>query len=160
VSAATGLTDDQYQRVRAIVRGDRDGIDTLQTAVELHQLAWNWNWDDLQDVPRQIIRHPLCDRGTALLIYWRAAPRWYYQFANRDEVASKHAWSLPHYDLVKEIEERYVAGGYSQGEIAFDPSNDEGIDWIAEYEDEESKQLIPDIMNEPSPGRRLDRGHF
>jgi hypothetical protein len=160
MSATTGLTDDQYERVRAIVRGDRDGIDTLQTAVELHQLAWNWNWDDSQNIPLQIVRHPLCDRGTALLIYWYAGPRWYYQFANRDEVAAKKAWSLPHYDLVKEIEERYIVGGYAQGEIAFDPSNDEGIDWIAEYEDEESKQVIPEIMKEPSPGRRLDRGRF
>jgi hypothetical protein len=155
----TGLTEEQYQRVLAILWEGKE-ISALQSAVELHQLAWNWNWDDSRDVPGQIIRHPLCDRSTALLIYWRAGPRWFYQFATRDEVAAKADWGLDDYDLIKEIEKRYLAGVYTQAGIAFDPSNENGYNWTTSYKDLESKQTIPEMLKMPSPGRVLDRAAF
>jgi Domain of unknown function (DUF4274) len=35
---------------------------------------------------RRILDNPLCDMGTALLVFWRNSPLWQYQFASRDEV--------------------------------------------------------------------------
>jgi Domain of unknown function (DUF4274) len=53
---------------------------------EWHQVAWNWNRDNGQDVLRWIIRQSTCDRGTTLLVYWGGAPRYFAQYAAREEV--------------------------------------------------------------------------
>jgi len=58
---------------------------------EWHQVACNWNWDDGADELRWIIQQPTCDRGTALLVYWHGGPRYYAQYATRDEVPSMRA---------------------------------------------------------------------
>ncbi|MGX2954874.1 DUF4274 domain-containing protein [Shewanella sp. JL219SE-S6] len=37
---------------------------------ELHYVAANLNWDNGLESPAAILNHPLCDAGTALLLYW------------------------------------------------------------------------------------------
>src|SRR5712691_6236599 len=46
------------------------------TPDEWHQVAWNWNWDSGVEALQWIIRQPMCDRGTALLVYWMGGPRY------------------------------------------------------------------------------------
>ncbi|HMA36315.1 MAG TPA: DUF4274 domain-containing protein [Chloroflexia bacterium] len=170
-TSTTGLSEEQWSRLQEFFWPDvpedapEDAYEQAQTAVlqqlttpeELHQLAWNYNWDDGEQVPAWIIRQSFCDRGTALLLYWRTSPRWYYQYASRDEI-SKYA--VGSYDLLKEIEARYVSGYYTQQNIRFDPTDDEGSDYTKDYTELTAKQSIPTIMNQPSPGRVLERGAF
>lgn len=124
------------------------------TPDEWHQVAWNWNWDSGVEPLRWIVQRPKCDRGTALLIYWYAGPRYFAQYASREEVLE---YSLEHYDLIMAIERAYLAGFYTRQEIAFDPSDDAGFDWTAEYAAEPLQRPIPAAMYTASRGRKLER---
>lgn len=124
------------------------------TPDEWHQVAWQWNWDSGVEPLRWIIGQPACDRGTALLIYWYGGPRYLSQYASREEVPD---YSLEDYDLVMAIERAYLGGFYTRQEIAFDPADDAGFDWTAEYASEPLLRPIPAVMYAASPGRRLSR---
>lgn len=123
---------------------------TQATPSEWHQVAWNWNWDSGIEPLQWIIRQAACDRGTALLIYWYNGPRYLAQYAMRAEVPD---YKLEGYDLMLEIEQAYLAGRYTHAEIAFDPHDDEGHDWTAEYADIPYRHPIPQLMYMASPGR-------
>lgn len=46
----------------------------------LRQLVENYNWDDGFAIPVEVVKHPLCDLGLALLLFWEYdTPRMYYQ---------------------------------------------------------------------------------
>jgi hypothetical protein len=121
-----------------------------QAPTELHALAFSWNWDDDLKPMSEIIRSPICDKGTALLIYWYAGPVWLYQtYANEDEI--KGSYERERYRLVKEIEEKYTSGFYKSETINFDPSRD----WPESYRGETLKQEIPEVMLKPSSGKKL-----
>ncbi len=122
-----------------------------------HQVAWNWNWDGGVEVLKWIISQPQCHKGTALLVYWYGGPRYDSQFASAEEVPT---FIRETYDLVREIEEKYLAGFYTSDGIKFDPHADEGIDWTAEYADIEPKVAIPEIMYEPSGGETVKRESY
>jgi hypothetical protein len=168
----TGLSQEQYDLLLKIFSPSEEDEDTdvyvflekITTPEELHQLAINYNWDDGIGIPDWIIRQPFCDRGTALLVYWHAAPRPNYEYANRDEVLKKRGsiseYEIEYYDLVKEIETRYLTGFYTQQNIAYDPTNDQGHDFTQEYLEYEAKQILPSIMLEATPGKVLERASF
>jgi Domain of unknown function (DUF4274) len=122
------------------------------TPEDWHQVAWHWNWDSGVEPLQWIIRQDTCDRGTALLIYWKGGPRYLAQYAERGEVPE---YTVEDYDLVREIEAAYLAGRYTQTQIAFDPQNDLGYDWTAEYVDQPSRHPIPERMYMTTPGRQL-----
>jgi Domain of unknown function (DUF4274) len=119
---------------------------------EWHKIASGWNWDGGVEPLKWIIRQPQCDRATALLVYWKGGPGFMAQYDSRDEVPS-HA--LANYDLVKEVERRYLSDFYTRYEIAFDPRKHAGLDWTKEYADITKKQPIPDRMHQALRGRDL-----
>jgi hypothetical protein len=133
---------------------------TQASPEEWHQVAWSWNWDNGVEELRWIIRQPTCDRGTALLVYWYGGPRYFAQYASRDEVPE---YQLEEYDLVMEIERRYLAGAYLRQEIAFDPHDDDGgadergFDWTLEYVDLPNRHPISEAMKHASPGHLVGR---
>jgi hypothetical protein len=92
---------------------------------ELHLFASLYNWDGGLDDLHRIVRHPLCDLGTALLVYWRGQPGFYLQYPDRT-VVPDHAHEV--YDLLREIEQRVAAGEYRTARQPFDPAADEGQD--------------------------------
>jgi hypothetical protein len=124
------------------------------TPVDWHQVAWNWNWDSGVEPLRWIIRQDRCDRGTALLIYWYGGPRYLAQYVQRGEVPG---YAVEHYDLVMEIEAAYLAGRYTSTQIAFDPRNDLGHDWTAEYADQPYRRPIPEQVYTATWGSTLVR---
>ena len=127
---------------------------TQATPDEWHQVAWNWNWDSGVEALQWIIRQPMCDRGTALLVYWMGGPRYLAQYTERTEVPH---YSLEHYDLLMEIERGYLTGRYTGAEIAFDTHDDEGHDWTGEYADIPYRRPIPQPMYAASPGHKVAR---
>ena len=148
------LSEQQKANVLRVMFENFEEIKTLQSPLELHAVASNWNWDDGCKILEWIIRNPACDKGTALLLYWHACPKWLYQYTDRDEVPE---WSRTDYDFVKELEGRYLSGFYKQTEIAFNPSNDEGTNWLEEYAEVKVTQRIPDQMKKAISGITIDR---
>ncbi|MCU8008923.1 MAG: DUF4274 domain-containing protein [Shewanella sp.] len=88
-------------------------ISDLQSMEELHFVAANLNWDnDDPDMVRAIIEHPLCDAGTALLLYWYGQGFYY---------STPETLDTPFGQLFKTITDRFVARGYASYKIHFDP---------------------------------------
>ena len=151
----THLTNKQKESIAQLLFDNNiEELKKLTSPLELHVVAANWNWDDGCELLTWIIRNPICDKGTALLIYWHAGPGWQYQFLNRDEVPK---YARANYDLIKEIETRYISGFYTEASIAFDPSNDEETDWTTMYAKISTRQEIPKQMRISTSGISIDR---
>lgn len=110
---------------------------------ELHAFADAYNWDQGEHVFFELIKNRMCDAGTALLIYWRAAPEWHLQYTDRSELHEINATML---DLINEIEQRYVADDFKSKKIPFDPA-----EYVGVYEDfrDRFKRDLPAQMYEP-----------
>lgn len=113
------LTDDDQDRPF------REFLASVTDPAELHLFAQRFNWDGDVDDLRRVVRHPLCDLGTALLIYWRGQPGFYLEYADRNAVP---AFAREVYDLLREIEGMVAAGRFKAATQPFDPANDEGTD--------------------------------
>ena len=88
-------------------------ISDLQSMEEVHFVAANLNWDDDDpDIVRAIIEHPLCDAGTALLLYWYGQGFYY---------STPETLNTPFGQLFKTITDRFVTRGYASYKIHFDP---------------------------------------
>ena len=155
---ARKLTDIEKKRVQDALNDELD-YHELQTPEEWHQFVMGWNWDDGYEPLAWIAEQAQCDRGTALYLYWLAAPRFFCQYGDRDEVES---YQLDNYDFVKTIETRYLRGFYKRQEIRFDPTDMDntgagGTDLTQEYMDQVQKRPLPQPMFEPSPGEPVAR---
>ncbi|UXK09313.1 DUF4274 domain-containing protein [Shewanella putrefaciens] len=88
-------------------------ISDLQSMEEVHFVAANLNWDDDDpNIVRAIIEHPLCDAGTALLLYWYGQGFYY---------STPETLNTPFGQLFKTITDRFVTRGYASYKIHFDP---------------------------------------
>ena len=149
------LSKEQKRNVRKALNGQLS-VKKLQTSLEYHYLAWHWNWDEGIKPLEWIIQQPNCDRGTALLIYWHGAPTWFCQYENKQDVKTNEG-TLTLYNFLKKIEKRVEDNFYTTQAISFDPQNDEGHDWTAEYSDKLIKSPIPEKMLRLSSGIQLKR---
>ncbi len=125
---SSAISKRQQRRIQAALYGvggeETDPLDLVKQAEdskELHLFAANWNWDDIRtaDVLRSIIHNPLCDRGTALMIYW-LTDGMFCQYANECDVPD---WEREVYLLAMEIEHLMRTGGFQHQNIRFDPKN-------------------------------------
>jgi hypothetical protein len=89
------LSPEQAERVRYLLDGDWHvddaesdqvpeywvefdrALSQVETPEELHEFVDRWNWDGGSEPIRRVLAHPLCDRGTALMVYWRLEPIFY-----------------------------------------------------------------------------------
>jgi hypothetical protein len=116
-----------------------------------HQVAMGWNWDGGVAPLEWMIRQPKCDRGTALLIYWRGGPGFFKQYARREDVPPELSSEL--FNLLEEVEGRFMSGFYTRQEIAFNPRSDDTYDWTTRYAEAVGK--IPAQMFAAAPGREV-----
>lgn len=125
------------------------------TARLLHKCVANYNWDGGFGPMRRAIRHPKCDLGTAMMVFWRCDPRFYYEAVCEGDfksVESGGAWNL-----VREVISKVRRGHYKTAGLSFNPSNDSGADWT---EGKKSPEAIgvPGFMCVPvRPGRKDER---
>lgn len=147
------LTDEAKERIQETLEDafeNPDKVEALQCSLELHMFAATWNWDNATKEPLFcVIRDPRCDKGTALRLYWAGDPVDLYEtYADGDEVKD---YEQERYDLLKEIETRFVSGFYTRQEICFDPRTD----WIPGLTSSDKlKHPLPLIMLEPTPGAK------
>jgi len=124
----------------------------LNSPGELHEFVLQYNWDMGYELPRWVINNPSCDRGTALMIYWMGGVGYYSQYERREDVP-KH--ELTGYDLMREVEQKYLSDFYKTNQILFNPRYDRqkgrnGYDWTRAYDDLPTRRPIPPKMLEPS----------
>jgi hypothetical protein len=137
------LTPEQSERVRYLAedewgRGSEDEaaqwaefdrVLAQMSAAELHAFVDQMNWDGGgADRLNRVLAHPLCDRGTALMIYWLARPTFYLAYQTRDRVRDEVGWALEEFDMLREIERRFADGTFASADIAFNPADDRGLD--------------------------------
>ena len=113
------LTDDDHDKP------SREFFASVTDPEELHIFAGLYNWDGGVEDLQRVARHPLCDLGTALLVYWLGQPGFDLRYSDRDAVPGhrRETW-----DLLREIEERVAAGAYRTATQPFNPANDKGED--------------------------------
>lgn len=118
------------------------------TAPELHQFVQHWNYDDGIEPFNWIVKQKICDKGTALCLYWFLQPDYFCKFKNEDEI--KEDVNYETYKLIKEIEQRYCNSFYEDENFSFNPKD--------EFLDENSNtRCIPKEMLEKSAGTIFER---
>ncbi len=122
-----------------------------------HRLALYANWDSTEDdVWQWIVTQPDCDRATALAIFWKAEPEYYLRYLDARSVP---AGERAEYGLLTIIRDRWLAGGYTRSELAFDPDVDAWpLDFTAlrgQYGGRVDA-LMPPAMRVRLAGRKID----
>jgi hypothetical protein len=141
------LTPKQSERVRYLLEGgwgqaesddlpeywtafDR-ALGQVESSEELHEFVDRWNWDGGSEPIRRALAHPLCDRGTALMAYWRIDPLFYLkpEHDTRAKVELK-LWpdALVHWDMLRDIERRLTSNEFRSARMPYDPTSDRGRD--------------------------------
>src|ERR1700741_51804 len=90
----------------------------LTSSPQLHYLANIYNWDDGPDVLNWVIDSPLCDFGTALLIFWRAEPSYYTKYSSVSDAG--YDGEVLH--LLLKIISKYKSGHFKYSKIKYDPT--------------------------------------
>lgn len=91
-------------------------VANLPTAQALFYFASQYNWDSGIAIPNVIANHPLCDRATALMLFWNAGA-----------MDCLNATTAPTYQeewftFCKLITQRLLEGHYPEGPNSFDPN--------------------------------------
>ena len=154
-------TERQRHRILELRRREGLGVEMEDVAVmdswELHHFAAMYGGGDAEAKLLEVIHHPECDRGTALMIYWTNAPHYFLRYAEREEV---QPYELDGWDLLHEIERRFQGEGFTRQNIWFDPFNDKqtrsvrGHDWTVDdsLTDRPVKRGIPSGLMKTSGG--------
>jgi hypothetical protein len=145
------LSKSQLKRVQRMFRDEWESkdelwqfYDTITDPEELHRYADGFNWDTGVEELHRVIQHPLCDRGTAFLIYWRGGPGYYARYADRSETPNSDR--ADHFVLLQEIERKIIAGLFPTNRFHYDPKNDNGHDMTTKYSSGPKKRSIPPEM--------------
>jgi hypothetical protein len=130
-----GIIGVAYQKL-AKRRNFVDDLETFSPA-ELHGFCEGYNWDDGEELMCRIAAMPTCDKGTASLIFWLFDP-----IINMEEGSGFE------FEILQDLQKRYVSGFYSYNTIRFDPTVDMGFDWTAEAR--EKNYPLPEEMFKPN----------
>ncbi len=124
-------------------------IAEIETSEELHQLAYIQNWSAHRiEVARAIVKHPLCDFGTGLQIYWRLEFSWrILQYESRNAIQSEE--HQHRFDLMVFIEEKLASLDFPSRRIAVVSREFFKMFFAVQGP---IKRKIPDILFENSPG--------
>jgi hypothetical protein len=123
-------------------------LSAMDSPLELHFCALGFDWDTGVDALTRIIEHPLCDRGTALAIFWYGAPDFHYGKPR----AKLRDYERVVRDLLELIERRTAERSFATEEIRFDPTRARDKDLTAHAREPHADRAIPAVMFEPSPG--------
>lgn len=125
--------EDDYSRSWETFRHELLQIDS---PIALHCLAANLNWDYGTTGIRMALDHPLCDAGTALMLYWLGEPG--HIARQEPEVVA----------LLNLIQERYLAGSFGPARISIDPHDIFGENKVQVGD----VSAIPSMLLTPTPG--------
>ncbi len=120
----------------------------FETTEELRRFAQKYsNWGDFPTLLFEVIRNPKCDKGTALHVFWSSDPVSFFElYADEEEALKAGEYSRDYYQLLVELQEKYVEGFYLESDFYVDPEKETGGDFISD----KLKTQIADIMRRPS----------
>lgn len=104
----------KYPGVLSKFRWKKEIIPTTKNEIDL--LTQSYNWDNGLKFLLWAVKHPLCDKGTALTIYWLGTPLWFTQFSKKSEVDS---WAQDNFTLLKTIEKRIKKDDFQSNDFVF-----------------------------------------
>lgn len=124
----------------------RKNLKPISDPIVLHYVAWlsaeTLTWHDVGfEWPNTVLKHPACDGGTALMIYWLSDPIFRY-------TAGSDNWQKPLLSTLKRLEKNYLEGQYKSFKIRFDPKP-----LFPKKADLTQMNWIPYGMTIPSRGR-------
>lgn len=114
------------------------------TTEEWHQFVQNYNYDDGNEPFEWLVKQKTCDKGTVLCLYWHLQPDFFCDKETVDDLFKDD------YNLIKEIEKRFVEGFYETERFSFDPT-DEFLNA------ETNVTCIPPIMQQKTNGVPFER---
>ncbi len=129
------------------VSPDRQIFDAIDNPLELHFIADNYNWDDGAEVLNWIIESPLCDKATAMMIFWRAQPDYCTNFATKEEAE----YDGDIWELLQNIMRNMEQGFYTHAHLEYDPAKDPAAE-ETNIDNVRSKWKIPELMKVPLKG--------
>ncbi|MGN6545548.1 MAG: DUF4274 domain-containing protein [Aureliella sp.] len=118
------MTDQQLARIDFLLYDCEDDdtfaetLRRIESPAELHALAAQIDWDGGLSKLNSIVAHPLCDRGTALLIYWHGEPAYFAEFASNEDVP---AVNRPLKQFLNRVEAQLMTDHFKSNTICFDP---------------------------------------
>ncbi|KIO77832.1 hypothetical protein TH53_06735 [Pedobacter lusitanus] len=115
------------------------------TAEEWHQFVQNYNYDDGNAPFEWLIRQKICDKGTALCLYWHLQPDFYCHEKNKTDIIDQD------YLLIQEIEKNFSDNFYESEQFSFDPIESDFFDSST------NTACIPKIMLEKTNGILFNR---
>lgn len=96
---------------------DFEAFQTLSSA-EQYFLATEYNWDDGTVVLNWIIDSQICDKGTAIMIFWMADPDYYFDYT--EEIIDD--WAKDVWKLLQKIIKKIYNGEFTKSTYGFNPT--------------------------------------
>lgn len=122
------------------------------TPQQRHTFVRRANYDAGESLVRLVLDDPTTDRATALAAYWILGASYYSRYASADDVPQDER---PTWELLRTIEDRHAAGFWADHGIAFDPTDDDEIDWTDDYGAPVARP-VPELMRRAVPGELVD----
>lgn len=149
------LSNDEKRFVERFTEGDlpnRRDFAKLKSSEALHSLAGHFNWDGGVRVMHWVVESKLCDKATAMMIYWLANPGHFYsdRYSSHQDLATDET-----FQLIKKIEENVRRGFYKKENIFYDPQSTHigQVERENVFTDPTVRAKIPDFMLEPQVGQ-------
>lgn len=108
-----------------------------------------YNWDNGNDRLYETLNNKHCDKATALMIYWRSDPKFYYSRYN-SEADIPEGWQFNGYKLMKEAEKLLLENNFPET-IGYTPDKDRVPT------DESVLRKIPSQLLLPTKGTKSDQ---
>lgn len=89
------------------------------TSSEQYYLVENYNWDYGVEILHWIIDSEKCDKGTALMMFWNAAPEYYLR--KTSETIDEYEREV--FELLKKIVLKFKNKTFTTNKLKFDPCN-------------------------------------
>lgn len=119
------LTREQRDRVERLLYDCEDTaafrreLDSIESAIELHEFCRQFNWDGGFEELEAVLHHRVCDRGTALMMYWLAEPVYFLDFDNPNDIPSVNR---PLSQFVNTVRDMLLKNQFDSNQIRFDPA--------------------------------------
>jgi hypothetical protein len=156
------LTQEQKERVRYLIedgwvdpddnesstkRNLKAALAQVSSSLELHYFSSHHNWDGGIHSLEMVVSHPLCDAGTALMIFWLGQPGYFFG------KEALEIYEVPQFRLLKDIQQRYIKGKFASHDIFVDPASVLGMNLLQENSFESGFTQIESKLKSPSPGQ-------
>jgi Domain of unknown function (DUF4274) len=120
----------------------------LRTPEEVHAFVNLWNWDLGCQELSDILDGSYCDRGTALMMYWRGGAGFYRQYSSIEEVPG-HAQEG--YEFILKVRKALEENDFSSEQFTFETQYE-----LNQYDDVDQKWDHPESAKIPVIGEDVE----